>query len=210
MAYKKVIAGNDNQQNETASPHHNKINIEANGSLKIAVVFCCILIIAAIVFTAILNLQLMEILVIGSVILAFVAAWAFALSFTIRHASNTATTIAIDTAIRDRAQLERHVVTQTENYVVYRVPSGEDFRFQDTRTIQENRTILPQLPERKDPSEGILTAWDAGMSARAIEKHMKASGAEVPYRQICKVLNLYRPDWNKKGTVDSNLVEDLE
>lgn len=205
MAYKKVIAGNDNQQNETASPHHNKINIEANGSLKIAIVFCCILIVAAIVFTAILNLQLMEILVIGSVALAFITAWAFALSFTIRHASNTATTIAIDTAIRDRAQLERHVVTQTENYVVYRVPTGEDFRFQDTRTIHENRTILPQLPAPKDATEGILECWDKGMSGRAIEKHLKDGG--VTYRQIQKVLSAYRPDWNRKGTVDSDLFD---
>jgi len=47
--------------------------------------------------------------------------------------------------------------------------------------------------------------WDKGLSGRAIEKALK--DAKVSYRDITRTLNLYRPDWNRKGTVDSDLAD---
>lgn len=204
MAYKKVIRGDDNISNETAS--HNKISIETSGSFKIFAVFFCVLITAAIVFTVVLNLELVKALVVGSFIATFVTGWLMALSLVVRHASSTRTAVAIDTAIRNRSLLEQDVIYATDQYILYRDEHGA-YQFQGTVQVHENRTILPQLPSPKDPSQGILECWDQGMSARGIEKHMKEAG--VTYYQITKVLDSFRKGWNKK-TVTGDIVSENE
>lgn len=201
---RKSIVGDENQQNEIAS--HNKIHFSDSGSLQIVTIFLCVLVLASIVFMAILHTALFSMLIVVSFIGFFGLLWIVALSFTVRHVSSTHAAVSIDRSQRGRAQLEADVIHATDHYILWRDPDGS-YQFRGSTLVTENRQFLPQLPEHKDPTEGILTAWDTGMSARAIEKHLKASGAEVPYRQICKVLNLYRPDWNKKGVVDSDLTE---
>ncbi len=202
MAYRKHIVGDANQANETAS--HNRIQLETGSGFKILAIFFCILIAAAIIFVAVLNLALVESLVIATFIGIFVVGWLVALSFTVRHVSSTKTSLAVDSAIRSRAELERDVIHATDNYILYRDTNGL-YQFQGSVQLTEHRTIQPQLPAPVSHAESILELFDKGMSGRSIEKLLKDK--KVSYREIAKTLDLYRPDWNKKGVIDSDLDE---
>jgi len=196
-SYKKVIRGHENTSNETAS--HNRIQVETGSGFKILAIFFCILITAAILFVAWLNLELVKTLVIISFIGAFVAGWALLFFYTKRQWSATNTELELDQAIQSRAKLERKVVYATENYILYEDQDGK-YQFQGTVMVNENRTFPAQIAAPADATEMILADFDQGLSGRAIEKHLK--DYKVSYHRIQQVLSLYRPEWNKK-TVDS-------
>ncbi len=64
---------------------------------------------------------------------------------------------------------------------------------------------MPKEISQPAPTEAILTCYDHGMSGRGIEKWLKANGdKKISYREIAKTLDLYRPDWTKKYTVESD------
>ena len=197
-SYKKVIRGHENTSNETAS--HNRIQVETGSGFKILAIFFCILITAAILFVAKLNLQLVETLVTITFIAVFVVGWVLLVAFTRRSWSSTITDGELDKAIQARAKLERKVMYATETYIVYEDQDGK-IQFQGTVTVNENRTFPAQIAAPPDMTEMILADYDLGMSGRAIEKHLKEH--DVKYPRIQKVLNLYRPEWNKK-TVESS------
>jgi hypothetical protein len=192
MAYRKIVAGTANQSNETAS--HNKIVIEPGYAGTYLVLFLCILVTGSIIFMWIAHADILQALVAGTFIGAFVSGWIFLIGWTRRGVSQVQTTLAIDQAARSRAGLEAHVVAMTEHYILYKDEKGR-FQFQASAFVTENRTIQPQIAAPGNNQDTILELHDKGMSARAIEKAMEKT---VSYHQIQKILGLYRPEWNKK------------
>lgn len=202
MAYRKFskrIQGDENQQNEIAS--HNRVNFNDSGSLKLLTAWLCVLVTAALIFVAIIHLALLETLVIATFVGVVVLGWIIALSFTIRHVSTTSTHVAIEKTERSHALLQAHILHASENYAIFRDEQGS-IQFRGTTVLTENRQFLPITTSAPPPQEAILECFDKGMSGRSIEKWLKANGdKKTSYREISKTLDLYRPDWNKKGGV---------
>ncbi len=193
MAYRKIVSGVANQSNETAS--HNKISIEPGYAGTYLVLFVCILITGSIIFMWVAHSDILAALVAGTFIGVFVTAWIYAIQFVRRDISRTTTEITVNQHIRERAQLESHVAAMTENFILYKDENGQ-FRFQGTVQLTENRHYPAQIEAPVNQQDIILTMYDKGSSARAIERHLKDK--KVSYYEIQKVLNLYRPEWNKK------------
>ncbi len=200
MAFKKSIRGDDNQQNEQLS--HNRIVVEGGSAALVLVIFLCILATASIILMAIIHLDLLEALVVASFIGFFVCGWVILVALTIRHVSATKTAVAVDETVRSRALFEQNVIYASEGYILYRDPDGS-YQFRGTVHVDEHRQFLPKEISTPTPTELILTCFDKGMSGRGIEKWLKANDKKVPYRDIAKTLDLYRPDWNKTYTVES-------
>src|SRR5260221_2018707 len=204
MAYRKFIKGSDNhdnQQNEQLS--HNRIVVEGGSAALVLVIFLCILATAAIVLMAVIHLALLESLVVASFIGFFVCGWVVLCALTIRHVSATRTALAVDKTVRTRALFEQNVIYASEGYILYRDPDGS-YQFRGTVHVDEHRQFLPKEISTPAPTEAILTCYDQGMSGRGIEKWLKANGdKKISYREIAKTLDLYRPDWTKKYTVNS-------
>jgi hypothetical protein len=195
---RKSIHGDDNQQNEIAS--HNKIHFSDSGSLQIVTIFACLIIIASFGYMALFQAALLSTLVTLTFVGVIVLAWLLALSFLIRHGSTTRTQVAIDKTERSHAILEAHLIHAAEQYAIYKDENGS-IQFRGTVQVTENRQFLPQLPAPKDATDGILTSWDSGMTARGIEKHLNANlpkDQQISYYQITKTLDLHRKGWNKK------------
>jgi hypothetical protein len=205
MAYRKHIVGDQNQANETAS--HNRIQLETGSGFKVLAIFFCIVCTACIIFVAVLNLRLVESLVIATFVGVVVSGWLFLISFTARNISATKTSLDVDAAIRTHALLERNVIYATDHYILYKDQDGA-YQFQGSVTVNENRTIQPQLAPPVSHQETILELFDRGMSGRSIEKLLKDK--KVSFREISKTLDLYRPDWTRKKIVDSDLTTDSD
>src|SRR5258708_9897508 len=206
MAFKKSIRGDDNQQNEQLS--HNRIVVEGGSAALVLVIFLCILATASIILMAIIHLDLLEALVVASFIGFFVCGWVILVALTIRHVSATKTAVAVDETVRSRALFEQNVIYASEGYILYRDPDGS-YQFRGTVHVDEHRQFLPKEISTPTPTELILTCFDKGMSGRGIEKWLKANGdKKTSYREIAKTLDLYRPDWNKKYTVESDSGEE--
>ena len=209
MAYRKFIKGSDNhdnQQNEQLS--HNRIVVEGGSAALVLVIFLCILATASIVLMAIIHLDVLEALVVASFIGFFVCGWIVLCALTIRHVSATRTAVAVDETVRTRALFEQNVIYASEAYILYRDPDGS-YQFRGTVHVDEHRQFLPKEISTPTPTELILTCFDKGMSGRGIEKWLKADGdKKTSYREIAKTLDLYRPDWNKKYTVESDSGEE--
>lgn len=200
---KSIKGGDGNEQNEIAS--HNRISFSDSGSLKLVTVWLCILVTVAIIFVGIVHLALLETLVVGSVVGTVVLAWIVALSYTIRHVSTTTAHVAIDKTERLSAQMQAHLIHAAEQYAIYKDETGA-IQFRGTVQIQEHRQFLPQAVSTPSHSETILELYDKGMSGRGIEKLLKEK--KVSYREITKTLDLFRPGWNAKGIIDSDLSEE--
>ncbi len=204
--YRKSIHGDKNEQNEQLS--HNRIVIEGGSAALVLVIFLCILATAAIVLMAVIHLDLLEALVVASFIGFFVCGWVVLVALTIRHVSATKTAVAVDETVRSRALFEQNVIYAAEGYILYRDPDGS-YQFRGTVHVDEHRQFLPKEISTPTPTEAILTSYDQGMSGRGIEKWLKANGdKKTSYREIAKTLDLYRPDWNKKYTVESDPQEE--
>jgi len=201
MNYRKSIKGDANQQNEQLS--HNRIVVEGGSAALVLIIFLCILATASIVLMAIIHLDLLEALVVASFIGFFVCGWVVLCALTIRHVSATRTAVAVDETVRTRALFEQNVIYASEGYILYRDPDGS-YQFRGTVHVDEHRQFLPKEISQPAPSETILTLYDQGMHGRSIEKWFKANGHKVPYRDIAKTLDLYRPDWTKTYTVKSD------
>lgn len=208
MAYnkfRKSIHGDDNQQNEIAS--HNKIHFSDSGSLQIVTIFACLIIFASFLYMALFQAALLSMLVTLSIVGVIVLGWIVALSYTIRHVSTTTAHVAIDKTERSHALLQAHLIHAAEQYAIYKDETGA-IQFRGTVQIQEHRQFLPQAVSAPGHQETILECFDKGMSGRAIEKLLKEK--KVSYREITKTLDLYRPGWNAKGIIDSDLTDSGE
>ncbi len=208
MAFRKSIkqSGDENQANEQLS--HNRVVIEGGSSALLLVAFACTLVLASIVFMAVVHLQMLESLVVASFVGGFVCLWIVALGFTIRHSVTTATVVSIQKAQRTSPNIR--VVESTDHWALWIDESGRA-HFEGTTAVTENRQFLPAPGKPPDIQEAVLTLYDTGMSARGIERHLKTSGIEnASYRQVVKVLDLYRKGWNAKATIDSNLADETE
>jgi len=205
MAYRKFIKGSDNhdnQQNEQLS--HNRITVEGGPAAVVLVVFLCILATASIILMAIIHLDLLESLIVATFIGFFVCLWGIALAFTIRYGSATRTAIAVDKTVRNRALVEQDVIYASEAYILFRDTDGK-YQFRGTVHVDEHRQFLPKEISPPAPSEAILTCFDQGMSGRAIERWLKDRGdKKISYREIAKTLDLYRPGWNTRTTIDAD------
>jgi len=204
MAYRKFIKGSDNhdnQQNEQLS--HNRIVVEGGSAALVLVVFLCILATASIILMAIIHLDLLESLIVASFIGFFVCGWVVLVALTIRHVSATRTAVAVDETVRTRALFEQNVIYAADAYILYRDPDGS-YQFRGTVHVDEHRQFLPKEISPPSAQEAILTCYDGGMSGRQIEKWLSKDGKKVSYREIAKTLDLYRPDWTKKYTVESD------
>ena len=201
MAFKKSIRGDQNEQNEQLS--HNRITVEGGPAAVVLIIFCCILATASIILMAIIHLTLLESLVAATFVGVFVCGWIVLLALTIRHVSATKTAVAVDATRRTRALFEQDVIYASDAYILYRDPDGS-YQFRGTVHVDEHRQFLPKEISPPSAQEAILTCYDQGMSGRSIEKWFKANGDKVSYREIAKTLDLYRPDWTKKYTVNSD------
>ncbi len=199
--YRKSIHGDKNEQNEQLS--HNRIVVEGGSAALVLVIFLCILATAAIVLMAIIHLDVLESLVVASFIGFFVCGWVVLVALTIRHVSATKTAVAVDETVRTRALFEQNVIYASEGYILYRDPDGS-YQFRGTVHVDEHRQFLPKEVSPPSPQEAILACFDHGMSGRGIEKWLSKDGKKVSYREIAKTLDLYRPDWTKKYTVESD------
>jgi len=197
--YRKFIKGDDNQQNEQLS--HNRIVVEGGSAALVLVIFLCILATASIVLMAVIHLALLEALVVGSFIGFFVCGWVVLCALTIRHVSATKTAVAVDETVRTRALFEQNVIYASEGYILYRDPDGS-YQFRGTVHVDEHRQFLPREIQPPSHQETILELFDKGMSGRSIEKWLK--DYKVSYREISKTLDLYRPDWNRRTTVNAD------
>ncbi len=204
MSYRKSIKGDDNVQSEQLS--HNRIVVEGGTAVTLLAVFLCVLIVASIILMAVVQMALLQALIIASFVGFFLAVWIVAVMLIRRQISATKTAIAVDEHSRSRALLESNILHATENYILYRDSDGS-YQFRGSTVITEHRQFLPHQISAPNHQETILELFDKGMSGRGIEKLLKEK--KVSYREITKTLDLYRPDWNRKGTVDSDLI-DLE
>lgn len=170
-------------------------------------VYLCVLVTASIVLVSITHLELVTTLVVASFVGFFVCGWIIVISLTVRHVSGTKTAVAVDETTRNHAQVEAAVVYATDHYILWRDPDGS-YQFRGSTMITENRQFLPHQISAPSHSETILELFDKGMSGRGIEKLLKEK--KVSYREIAKTLDLYRPEWSKKPTIESNLVDDSE
>ncbi len=207
-AYRKFIKGSDNhdnQQNEQLS--HNRISVEGGPAAVVLVIFFCVVATASIIMMAVIHLQLVEALVAGTFVGFFVCLWIVGLSFTVRHVSATKTAVAVDEVAIAQARIEKHVIKATDAYILYEDPDGS-YQFRGTVHVDEHRQFLPKEISTPAPTEAILTCYDHGMSGRGIEKWLSKDGTKVKYRDIAKTLDLYRPDWTKKYTVESDSGEE--
>lgn len=202
MAFKKSIKGDSNQQSEVAS--HNRIVVEGGAAAFLLVAFLLALVTAALVFMVIAYGALLQTLVVITVVGAFISLWVIAVVFTRRAVSHARTAVAIDETVRLQATRQAYVLHAGEAYALYMTPEGKIEAVTSVH-IDEHRQYLPQPAREPDATEIILTDWDQGMSARSIEKHLKPE--KVSLRQIYKVLDTYRPGWNKKVTVESDSPE---
>ncbi len=201
MAYlRKSIKGDENVQTEQLS--HNRVNIQAGQAVTLLVVYLCILVTASIVLVSITHLDMVITLVVASFVGFFVCGWILALAFTIRAVSAAKTAVVVDEHNRSRAQNEANVIHATDGYILWRDTDGS-IQFRGSTIITENRQFLPHQIAAPSHQETILELFDKGMSGRGIEKLLKEK--KVSYREIVKTLDLYRPEWNKKGIVDSDL-----
>jgi len=209
MAYRKFIKGSDNhdnQQNEQLS--HNRIVVEGGSAALVLVVFLCILATASIILMAIIHLDLLESLIVASFIGFFVGGWVVLVALTIRHVSATRTAVAVDKTVRTRALFEQNVIYAADAYILYRDPDGS-YQFRGTVHVDEHRQFLPKEISPPSAQEAILTCYDQGMSGRAIERWLKDRGdKKISYREIAKTLDLYRPGWNTRTTVESDPQEE--
>ena len=201
MAFKKSIRGDQNEQNEQLS--HNRITVEGGPAAVVLIIFLCILATASIVLMAVIHLALLESLIVATFVGVFVCGWIVLLALTIRHVSATKTAVAVDATRRTRALFEQDVIYASDAYILYRDPDGS-YQFRGTVHVDEHRQFLPKEIAPPSNQEAILTCYDQGMSGRGIEKWFKANGSKVSYREIAKTLDLYRPDWTKKYTVESD------
>ena len=205
MAFKQSIKGDDNQQTESLS--HNRVVIEGGGSVLILVCWLIVLATASIVFMALAHLELLEALIVCTFVGVFLAGWWMLVAWTRRVVSASKTAIAVDETLRHHALIEAQVIHATDHYILYRDPDGS-YQFRGSTIITENRQFLPREISSSSSTEAILTCWDQGMSGRSIEKWLKQNGdKKISYREIAKTLDLYRPDWNKKVTVESDLAD---
>ena len=200
MAFKKSIKGDQNEQYEQLS--HNRITVEGGPAAVVLIIFLCILATASIVLMAVIHLDLLESLIVATFVGVFICGWIVLLALTIRHVSATKTAVAVDATRRTRALFEQDVIYAAEAYILYRDPDGS-YQFRGTVHVDEHRQFLPKEVSPPNSQEAILTAYDHGMSGRAIEKWLSKDGKKVSYREIAKTLDLYRPDWTKKYTVES-------
>ncbi len=205
MAFKKSIKGDDNEQVEKLS--HNRITIEGGSSAMLIVAFICTLVLASIVFMALVHLQLLEALIVASFVGGFVCMWIIGISFTYRQVSAARTQVAVDEVARMHAGRQAYIIHAAENYAIYMDTAGE-IQFRGTTHIDEHRQFLPMTTSAPDHQETVLECYDKGMSARSIEKLLKDK--KVSMRSIVKTLDLFRPGWSKKGIVDSDLVDDSD
>jgi hypothetical protein len=207
MAYRKSIRGDDNQQNEQLSNNRiSRVIIEGGGSLLILTVFFVTLTTASILFMALVHLALLESLLVATFVGFFVCGWVMLLAFTIRQVSAARTAVAVDATLRARAAVEQDVIYAAESYILFRDPDGS-YQFRGTVSVTEQRQFLPMQYTPPSNQEAILTCWDSGMSGRSIEKWLSKDGKKVSYREIAKCLDLYRPGWNVKPEVKTDIVD---
>jgi hypothetical protein len=205
MNYRKSIKGDQNQQNEQLS--HNRIVVEGGAAALVLVIFFCVLATASIILMAVNHLDLLESLIVATFVGFFVCLWIGALAFTWRHVSAAKTAVAVDATVRSRALVEQDVIYASEGYILYKDPDGS-YQFRGTVHVDEHRQFLPREISPPSSQEAILECWDHGMSGRAIEKWLSKDGKKVSYREIAKTLDLYRPGWNTKTTVESEPKEE--
>lgn len=203
MKNRQSIKGNDNEQVEQLS--HNRIVIEGGQALNLLTVFVMVLISGSIVLVALVHWALFESLIVASFVGFFLCGWILALSLTARHVSATRTAIQVHASERSQALIKADILHATENYILWRDPDGS-YQFRGSTVVTENRQFLPHQIAAPSHSETILELFDKGMSGRGIEKLLKEK--KVSYREIVKTLDTYRPEWNKKAIVDSELSDD--
>jgi len=207
--YRKFIKGSDNhdnQQNEQLS--HNRITVEGGAAALVLVIFLCILATGSIILMAAIHLALLESLIVASFVGFFICGWIVLLALTIRHVSATKTAVAVDATRRTHAEIQQAVIYAGDAYILYRDPDGS-YQFRGTVHVDEHRQFLPREISPPAPSEAILTCFDQGMSGRAIERWLKDRGdKKISYREIAKTLDLYRPGWNTRTTVESDPQEE--
>ncbi len=205
MAFKKSIKGDENTQTESLS--HNRVMIEGGGSVLVLVCFFIVLTVASIIFMALAHLELLEALIVATFVGVFVCAWIMLVTWTIRQVSASKTAVIVDETLRHHALIEAQVIHATDHYILYKDPDGS-YQFRGSTIITENRQFLPREISPPSQQESILTLYDQGMSGRSIEKWLKQNGdKKTSYREIAKTLDLYRPDWNKKITVEADSVD---
>ena len=206
MAYKKTVAGDNNQANETAS--HNRLIINTGAGFTVFAVYAVILVTAVIVFLAIAFGEVLKwgvALTVGALV---ITGWLWLILFLKRSASHTSTMIDIHKYKRDQAWLESRVAVREALYALY-LDENDNLQFRDTKQITENRHYPAQIeaPRERVDDKTIIELFDKGLSGRSIEK---ALDKEVPFRHIAKVLSAYRPEWNKKGKIVEGTFEDVE
>ena len=197
------LKGDHVEQREEFS--NNRITVHGDGSaIVLAVGFLIVLVSAALIwlvvnFGNLLGLIVLALLLTGSVgliVLTGVRVYTLASIWFIE---------------RKHAAAMTSVLHATDHFILWVEPDGS-YQFRGSTIITENRQFLPKEIAPPSQQEGILALYDSGMSGRAIEKHMNqiakdAGSPKVPYREIQRVLNLYRPDWSKKGEVKSDIVD---
>jgi len=195
MAYRKVVKGDGNQANETAS--HNRIIMDTGSGFTIFAVYLITLVTAALLFIAIAYGQYLKYGILITFAGLVLTGWIFLVNWTRRSIAKTTTAIAIEQHARSRAELEANIAVASENYVLYRDENGI-LQFRGTTQITENRhyPAPAQIEAPLDHRETILELWDHNTSARGIEKLLKDK--KISYYQIQKTLDLFRPGWTDK------------
>lgn len=196
MTYKNV-KGDYNQQIDTGF-NNNRFSLHTEGSQAITLFagYVILLSLAGVVFMCIKFGSL----VIDALVIFFVvggiALLALLGSTVVRHLSGTRAHCWID-----RSEEEWHkYVYQVGPHTVVRNPYTREITVHNAAIITENRQYpLIEAPKEPNAQEGILTMWDAGSSAREIERHLnrgRTKDEKISYYQITKTLDLYRQGWN--------------